>query len=281
MHERFQLGSKRKRIVPAITPNEKSSQAVEVLSKLDQDKSTTRADKIHRLAALHSKWAYEDIEEPVEGSELLGCQHQRCKAVSLIVFGFTLYEEQVDAISCLFYEQTNLLLLAKTGFGKNIIFQLLPFMTTAPGVVLILMPLKLLQAEQSEMINQLPNGKVLVLNGENNYKHIYKQAATGGYTHIFISPEIALSKKFKKNVLDNPEFTDRLFLLAVDEVHLVDQWGKAFRPLYAEIEKVRKRIPCNVPLLGVSAILTKQAQNDVLEKAGFKPGYRLMQTSLD
>lgn len=27
--------------------------------------------------------------------------------------------------------------------------------------------------------------------------------------------------------------------------------------------------------------MTKQAQNNVLEKAGFKPGYRLMQTSLD
>lgn len=95
-------------------------------------------------------------------------------------------------------------------------------MTTAPGVVFILMSLKLLQAEQSEMINQIPNGKALVLNGENNHKYIHKQAATGGYTHIFTSPEIAFSKKFKKNVFDDPEFTDRLFLLAVDEVHLVD-----------------------------------------------------------
>lgn len=248
---------------------------------MDEDESTTRANKIHQLAALHAKWAYEDKEELVDGSELLGRQRQRCKAIGQVVFGFTLHEEQVDAISCLFYEQTDLLLLAKTGFGKSIIFQLLPFMTPVAGVVLILMPLKLLQAEQSLMINRKSNGKALVLNGENNHKYINKQAAKGGYTHIFTSPEIALSKKFKKNILDDPEFMDRLCLLAVDEIHLVDQWSKAFCPLYAEIEKVRKRIPCNIPLLGVSATLTKRARLRVLEKAGFRPSYRLMQTSLD
>lgn len=113
--------------------------------------------------------------------------------------------------------------MAKTGFGKSIIFQLLPFMIAIPGVVLILMSLKCLQAKQSEMINQLPNEKVLVLNSKNNYKHVHKQAAKGGYTHIFTSPKIALSKKFKKNILDDTKFTDRLCLLAVDKIHLVDQ----------------------------------------------------------
>lgn len=88
------------------------------------------------------------------------------------------------------------------------------------------------------MIKQLLNKKTLVLNGKNKYKHIYKQAITGVYTYIFISLEIAFSKKFKKNVLDNPKFTDWLFLLTIDEVHLVDQWRKAFHLLYAKIKKV-------------------------------------------
>ncbi len=33
----------------------------------------------------------------------------------------------MDAIYTLFYEQRDLLLLAKTGFGKSLIFQLVPF----------------------------------------------------------------------------------------------------------------------------------------------------------
>ena len=43
-----------------------------------------------------------------------------------------------------------------------------------------------------------------------------------------MSPEIALSKKFKANILDNPRFARRLCLLAIDEIHLVEEWGKSF-----------------------------------------------------
>jgi len=125
-----------------------------------------------------------------------------------VVYGFTLHEQQIDALWCLFYERRDLLLLAKTGFHKSLIFQLLPFINPVAGVVLILMPLKLLQAEQSLMINWKPTEKALVLNGENNHKHIHRQAAKRDYRHIFTSPEIALSKKFKKNVLDDPELTN-------------------------------------------------------------------------
>ena len=117
--------------------------------------------------------------------------------MGLIVFGFTLHEGQIDAIWTLFYEQKDLLLLAKTGFRKSLIFQLLLFMTSTIGVVLILMPLKLLQAEQTIMINQrLPKGNAIFLNGDNNKETTQCEIATRNYTHVFTSPEIALSKKF-------------------------------------------------------------------------------------
>lgn len=96
-----------------------SSSAVKSVSNPKQDdKSTTRNNKIHQLAVLYAKWAYEDKEEPVEGKELVGRQRQRCKAIGLVVFGFTLHKKQIDAILCLFYRQTDLLLLAKTGLEK-------------------------------------------------------------------------------------------------------------------------------------------------------------------
>lgn len=96
-------------------------------------------------------------------------------------------------------------------------------MTSIAGVVLILVPFKLLQVKQSHIINKILNGKVLVLNRENNHKHIYKQGVKGGFTHIFTSLEITFSKKFKKNILDNSKFTNRLYLLAIIEIYLVDQ----------------------------------------------------------
>lgn len=56
---------------------------------------------------------------------------------------------------------------------------------------------------------------------------------------------------------------------------------KGLRPLYIGIEKVWKRITCDVLILGVSATLTKQAQTEILDKIRFRTGYCLMQTSLD
>ena len=149
------------------------------------------------------------------------------------------------------------------------------------GVVIILIPLKLLQAEQNSLINQIASGKAIALTGKNNQKAVQQSIARQNYIHVFTSPKIALSKKFKTNVLDDPCFSSRLSLLAIDEIYLVEEWRKNFCPLYAEIEKVKKRIPPQVPLLGVFVTLTKSACLWILSKAGFCNDYKLMQTSLD
>lgn len=180
--------------------------------------------------------------------------------MGLVVFGFVLHHDQIEAIWTLFYLQKDLMLIAHPGFGKSEIFQLLPLMAGSIGVGLIVMPIKMMQTEQSNMINRdIPGGKAIVLKEDNNQSRVRKEIATGGYTHVFTSPEIALSKGFTNDILDCKEFTDRLRLLAIDEVHLVEEWGSTFRPRYAEISIMRKRIPCQarqVPLLGVSASLS-------------------------
>ena len=197
-----------------------------------------------KLASLHKQWKCKDHLDSSEGNQLVTRQWQRCKDVGMAVFGFELQEGQVEAVSTLFYERRDLLLLAKTGFGKSLIFQILPFMFNPTGVmfnptgvVIILMPLKLLQAEQNSMINRIASGKAIALTGENNNKAVQQAIARQNYTHVFTSPEIALSKKFKANVLDDSRFASRLSLLAIDEIHLIEEWGKSFRPLYAEMKK--------------------------------------------
>lgn len=273
---------KKQRVAAPEKANEDPGPNASLLAGLVDDPDTTFEDKLERLKALYAKWKHEDVEEVVEGLELIFWQKNRCKEVGLVVFGFALHQGQIDAIWTLYFERRDLLLLAKTGFGKSLIFQLLPFMAPTTGVVLVLMPLKLLQTEQSDMINmRLPKGNAIVLNGDNNQENIQQAIAIGNYTHVFTNPEIALSKKFNKNILDQNVFTDRLYLLAVDEIHLVEEWGKQFRPLYAEIEKVRKRIPAHIPLVGVSATMTPKIRAKVVSKAGFLPNYQLMQTSLD
>lgn len=55
----------------------------------------------------------------------------------MICFGVTRHETQVEAVSTLFHERRDLLLLAKTDFDKSLIFQLLPLFWPAGVVILI------------------------------------------------------------------------------------------------------------------------------------------------
>lgn len=133
----------------------------------------------------------------MEGDALQIRQCSRYKELGLIVFGYRLYKIKIDAIHTLYYEWRDLLLLAKTGFRKSLIFQLILFFITASSLILTVMLLKLLQAEQSEKIYLFPRGKEIILNRENNTNSVFAEIANKKYSHVFTSPEIALSKRFK------------------------------------------------------------------------------------
>lgn len=122
-----------------------------ILVGLEDDPDSSLEDKLKHLQKLHAKWQYKDTNEVVDETKLDFWQKTRYGS---IVFGFALHEGQIDAIWTLFYEHRDLLLFAKTGFRKTLILQVLLFVTSTTRVVLVLMPLKLLQAEQSTIINK-------------------------------------------------------------------------------------------------------------------------------
>lgn len=73
------------------------------------------------------------------------------------------------------------------------------------------------------MINQIPNAKLIILNRKNNLILVYKKIDRRGYIYLFTSLKIIFSKKFKTNILDHPDFFDRVCLLIIDEIHLINQ----------------------------------------------------------
>ncbi len=112
----------------ALAPNT-SDVDLDVVANLVDDSTTTFDDKLARVLALQAWWKYEDTEEEaLNGDALQALQRNKCKELELIVCRFPLYDPQVEAIYSLFYERGDLLLLAKTGFGKSLIFQLIPFL---------------------------------------------------------------------------------------------------------------------------------------------------------
>lgn len=153
--------------------------------------------KLYRTQAFYARWKIEDEKDNLARQEIVTHQKQRCRDIGLIVFSFTLRDAQVEAIQTLFYKQRDLLLLVKTGFGKSLIFQLIPFILDLTDIVIILMPLKLLQAEQNAMINCILNGKAIALTGENNLKAVQQAIATEGYTYVFQAPKLLSLRSLK------------------------------------------------------------------------------------
>lgn len=73
------------------------------------------------------------------------------------------------------------------------------------------------------MISQISNKRAIALIDENNQKTTQQSIAIKNYTHVFISPEIALSKKFKANSLHNLFFAKQISFLAMNKIYLVEE----------------------------------------------------------
>jgi superfamily II DNA helicase RecQ len=205
------------------------------------------------------------------------------------------------------------LLVAKTGFGKTLIFTgfhlLLP--ASKRAITLIISPLMAIEQDQALDLNRLFGGACLplVVDGKNNTPEVRHSIITGDYTHIWVSAEVALGelvpgkgRKRKQtrpkitvyeesgyrdagsfiSVLQNDSFLDRLHLVAIDELHLCakDNWGGNFRPALGCLHLLRQQCKAHTRLFGTTATLTPRAWREVKISAGFRPETEVPRTSI-
>jgi superfamily II DNA helicase RecQ len=97
---------------------------------------------------------------------------------------------------------------------------------------------------------------------------------------VFISPEIVTSAPFNTDVLRNPTFRQRLAVICIDELHLIEEW-KSFRPQYSCLGALRGLIPESVPWLGVSATLPDRLLAKIRPGLGFNLDMRLIRVNFD
>ena len=102
---------------------------------------------------------------------------------------------------------------------------------------------------------------------------------TGSYTHILISPELLVSDKLHKVLID-PVFRSHVALVVVDEVHLLADWGETFRIAYAQLFKVRS-VLVDKPWFACTATLDPSTFQTVCKLAGFKPNIQVIKTPID
>ena len=199
---------------------------------------------------------------------------QKEKAQSLIIsiivrlFNKTPKNEQIECIFRLAIEEKDTILVAKTGFGKSMVMQAVSLLIPE-SVTLVILPLNEIANDQERVITEV-GGFVLVLNSDtpNRIKRI-EEARIGKYTHIILSPELAISNELRKLFTDSV-FRQKLALIAVDEGHLVRTWGEDFREAYQQLGHVRSLLHDSAPWFTCSATLDKDTMDDVIDSMGFK-----------
>jgi superfamily II DNA helicase RecQ len=226
--------------------------------------------------------------------------------------GVQLRDGQKWALSGL-YHGMDILLVAKTGFGKTLIFTgfhlLLP--TSKRAITLIISPLMAIEQDQALDLQRLfgDTCRPLVVDGKNNTPEVRHSIITGNYTHIWVSAEVALGelvpgkdKRRKQtrrkiimynesgyqdagsftSVIQNDSFLDRLHLVAIDELHLCakDNWGGNFRPALGCLHLLRQQCKAHTRLFGTTATLTTRAWTEVKISAGFRPGTEVLRTPI-
>ena len=122
-----------------------------------------------------------------------------------LAFGFTAKLEQVDLLWSLVFDREDRILVAKTGYGKSVVPQLLPLLTRS-SIVIVLLLLNALGAEQLADIDfHLLNQFGPWLSSKNNNAATLRRIRAGIFTHVLVSPEIACSLRFYENILLMPD----------------------------------------------------------------------------
>ena len=109
------------------------------------------------------------------------------------VFDKTPRPEQLEAIRTLVVDRKDLILIAKTGFGKSLVFNSVPFLRG--GVALIIMPLNAIEQGQTEALLRVTDRakcSPVILNGDTNTSELRTDIQRGCYSHgsYFLCPHL-------------------------------------------------------------------------------------------
>ena len=105
-------------------------------------------------------------------------------------------------------------------------------------VVIIILLLNIIGLEQKVKIKELPRIRPVYIYAEIIFVRLLREIRIRVYTHILISLELLVSKRFYKT-LTNPAFRMYIRLVVINKVHLIANQGGLFQSLYIQLQKVQ------------------------------------------
>jgi ATP-dependent DNA helicase RecQ len=166
---------------------------------------------------------------------------------------------QEDAIHALLDRQ-RLLLVAPTGGGKSLCYQLPALLL--PGTTVVVSPLIALMRDQVDALEQLGIEATFLastLDGR-EMAHRLDELEAGRLRLVYVAPERLVFPRFRE-ILRKLECP----LFAIDEAHCISEWGHDFRPEYLEIGRVLAEHP-DARVLACTATATPYVRDEILAR---------------
>ncbi len=153
-----------------------------------------------------------------------------------------------------------LLLVAPTGGGKSLIYQLPAILL--PGTTLVISPLVALMNDQVHALGARGVAATFLastIEGAEIRRRMARIAA-GEYALVYVAPERLAFEGFRGLLRDVA-----VPLVAVDEAHCISEWGHDFRPEYMQIGDLLADLP-QARILACTATATPVVRDEILSR---------------
>jgi ATP-dependent DNA helicase RecQ len=171
---------------------------------------------------------------------------------------------QREAVETLL-EQRRLLLVAPTGGGKSLAYQLPACLL--PGTTLVLSPLIALMHDQVQAMEARGVSATLLASTLDSQEVRRRMAriAAGHYKLVYVAPERLAFPGFRGLLRDIA-----VDLVAIDEAHCISEWGHDFRPEYLQIGELLAELP-QARVLACTATATPVVRDEILARLSLGP----------
>ncbi len=171
---------------------------------------------------------------------------------------------QREAIETLL-EMGRLLLVAPTGGGKSLIYQLPA--SLLPGTTLVVSPLIALMHDQVRAMDAVGVPATFLASTIDAAEagRRLRSIARGEYKLVYVAPERLALPGFQR-LLGEMQCP----LIAIDEAHCISEWGHDFRPEYLGIGRVLEQVP-EARVLACTATATPLVRDEILVRLGLPP----------
>jgi ATP-dependent DNA helicase RecQ len=175
------------------------------------------------------------------------------------VFGFPGFRSQQEQVVRHVIGGGDALVVAPTGGGKSICFQV-PALCR-PGTAVVISPLIALMDDQVAALRQLgvAAGALHSDLDPAEARSVTRDLIEQQLDLLYISPERLLAN----GVLERLSRL-RLALFAIDEAHCVSQWGHEFRPEYRGLACLAEQFP-GIPRIALTATADARTREDILQ----------------